>query len=232
VNSKFLILIASLVLANPLVARDRAIPFTDSKEVNLLTLLPTPPAVDSPRTKAELETVLATQNHRTATEASLAMADATENVWRFANVVADPKFKAENLPVFSAFFTRVVATESAVVDPAKDSWKRPRPHMVDSRVKPIVKLSTSGSYPSGQTTVGTLMGIVLAQMLPENRTNILARAWAYGQNRVIAGIHYPSDIEAGRLSGTAIAAVLATHSDFNNEFQAAKAELRAVLGLR
>jgi acid phosphatase (class A) len=104
--------------------------------------------------------------------------------------------------------------------------------MVDSRVKPIVKLSTSGSYPSGHTTVGTLMGIVLAQMLPENRTNILARAWAYGQNRVIAGIHYPSDIEAGRLSGTAIAAVLATHSDFNNEFQAAKAELRAVLGLR
>ena len=227
-----LILAVFFVASASFAAETKAVPFTDNKEVNLLNLLPNPPAQDSAKTKAELEAVFTTQNTRTPAEAAQASADATENVWRFADVINDPKFKAESLPKFSAFFDRVVETEGAVVDPAKDVWKRPRPHMVDPRIKPIVKPSTSGSYPSGHTTVGTLMGIILAQMVPEKKTEILARAWAYGQNRVIAGIHYPSDIEAGRLSGTAIAAVLANHADFNKEFAAAKAELRALLGLK
>jgi acid phosphatase (class A) len=95
----------------------------------------------------------------------------------------------------------------------------------------VVTLSKSGSYPSGHATVGTLMGIELANMLPEKRAAIMARAWEFGQNRVVAGIHYPSDIEMGRISGTVIAQTISTHPDFRQEFDAAKAELRAALGL-
>ena len=43
-----------------------------------------------------------------------------EDVWRFSDVIGNPKFTEENLPKFAAFFDRVVATEGAVVDPAKD----------------------------------------------------------------------------------------------------------------
>jgi acid phosphatase (class A) len=94
-----------------------------------------------------------------------------------------------------------------------------------------VPLSKSGSYPSGHSTVGTLMGIELANMLPEKRAAIMARAWEFGHNRVVGGIHYASDIEMGRISGTVIAQTISTHPDFKDEFEAAKAELRAVLGL-
>jgi acid phosphatase (class A) len=124
-----------------------------------------------------------------------------------------------------------VETEGAVVDPAKDVWKRPRPHLYSDLVKPIVPLSKSGSYPSGHTTVGTLMGIVLANMVPEKRTAIMARAWEYGHNRVVGGIHYASDIEAGRIAGTVIAQTIMTHDDYKTEYEGAKAELRAALGL-
>lgn len=219
-----------ICLAAPALAQD-AKPFADATEIDLLTLLPPPPSIDSPRMKAELGEILMLQVTRTPELAERAVADADEDVWRFADVIDNPKFAKENLPKFSIFFDRIVATEGAVVDPAKDTWKRPRPHLYSDLVKPIVKLSKSGAYPSGHTTVGTLMGIVLSNMVPEKKAELMARAWEYGHNRLVAGIHYQSDIEAGRIAGTVIAETIRTHEDYKVEYEAAKEELRAVLGL-
>ena len=214
----------------PVFAED-AKPFTDAKEVNLLDLLPPPPATDSAKTREELGEILTIQVTRTKEMEARAIADAEENVWRFSDVIDNPKFTKENLPKFSAFFDRIVETEGAVVDPAKDVWKRPRPHIFSDLVHPVVPLSKSGAYPSGHTTLGTLMGIVLSNMLPEKRDALMTRAWEYGWNRVIGGIHYPTDIEAGRIAGTVIAQTIMTHDDYKTEYEAAKAELRQALGL-
>lgn len=75
------------------------------------------------------------------------------------------------------------------------------------------------------------MGVVLSDMLPEKKQQIMARAWEFGQNRIVGGIHYPTDIEAGRISGTAIAQTIMQHEDYREEYAAAKTELRAALGL-
>ncbi|RUZ74366.1 phosphatase PAP2 family protein, partial [Mesorhizobium sp. M7A.F.Ca.CA.001.14.1.1] len=147
-----------LIVGSAAQAED-AQPFVTNKDVDLTMILPPPPANDSAQTKAELGEVLMLQVTRTPEMVASAVADADENVWRFANVMG-PKFNKETLPKFSAFFDRVVATEGAVVDPAKDIWKRPRPHQLSDLVKPAVKLSSSGSWPSGHATVGTMMGII------------------------------------------------------------------------
>jgi acid phosphatase (class A) len=231
---KFATVLAFLALtafAPVLLHAEDAKPYADNKEINLLMLLPPPPANDSAQMKSELGEILTVQVTRTKAMEERAIADATENVWRFADVVDSPKFNAAALPKLAAFFDRVVETEGAVVDPAKDVWKRPRPHLYSDLVKPVVPLSKSGAYPSGHATVGTLMGIELANMLPEKRAQIMARAWEYGRNRVVGGIHYASDIEMGRISGTVIAQTISTHPDFKQEFEAAKAELRAALGM-
>ncbi len=228
--AKALSLLLVVGLASPVFAED-AKPFADAKEINLLNLLPPPPANDSAQMKAELGEILTIQVTRTPEMAARAVADAEENVWRFSDVIGNPKFTKENLPKFSAFFDRVVETEGAVVDPAKDVWKRPRPHLYSDLVKPIVPLSKSGSYPSGHATVGTLMGIVLSNMVPEKRAAIMARAWEYSHNRVVGGIHYASDIEAAHIAGTVIAETIMTHDDYKSEYEGARAELRAVLGL-
>ena len=224
-------LIAALCLMGAVAARaDEAKPFTDSKEVDLLVILPPPPANDSAQTKAELAEVLTYQVTRTPEMVARAQADVTENVWRFANVMG-PNFTKEKLPKFSAFFDRVVETEGAVVDPAKDVFNRPRPHQLSDLVKPAVKLSNSGAWPSGHATVATLMGVVLSNMVPEKRAEIMARAWDFGNNRVIGGIHFRSDVEMGRIAGAVIAATIMKHDDFKAEFEPAKAELRAALGM-
>jgi acid phosphatase (class A) len=225
-----LALLFVLGASQPLLAADDAKPFATATEIDLTRILAPPPANDSAETKKELAEVLTFQVTRTPEMEARAKADAEENVWRFADVMGS-KFNKEALPKFAAFFDRVVATEGAVVDPAKDFWKRPRPHQLSDLVKPAVKLSNSGSWPSGHATVGTLMGIVLSDMVPEKRAQIMARAAEYAHNRVVGGIHYASDVEMGKVSGSVIAAIIMQHDDFKAEFAEAKEELRGDLGM-
>jgi len=216
-------------VASPARAED-AKPFITAHELDLTKFLAPPPANDSAQTKAELAEVLTLQVTRTPEMVARAQADAEENVWRFADVMG-PKFTKDQLPKTEAFFARIAETEGAVVDPAKDVWKRPRPHLYSDLVKPVVPLSKSGAYPSGHATVGTLMAIVLSNMVPEKRAELMARGWEYANNRVIGGIHFRSDIEAGRIAGSLIAEAIWSQPDFTAEYDAAKAELRAALGL-
>ncbi|MBI1776293.1 MAG: phosphatase PAP2 family protein [Proteobacteria bacterium] len=231
ITSFFAILfLASRLLSGASVHAEGARPFITAEDLDLLVLLPPPPRNDSAQTKAELGEILILQVTRTSDMEARAKADVAQEIWRFADVMG-PQYAKDALPKFARFFERVVTTEGAVNDPAKDVWKRPRPHLYSDLVKPTVPLSKSGSYPSGHATVGTLMGIVLSNMVPEKRAEIMARAWEYGHNRLVGGIHYASDIEAGRIAGSVIAATIMTRSDFQTEFAAARAELRAALGL-
>jgi len=87
------------------------------------------------------------------------------------------------------------------------------------------------SYPSGHATVGTVCAILLANAVPEKREELFARGREYGSSRVIVGAHYPTDVEAGRITGTVAAAVLLQNPLFQRDFAAARAQLRAQLQL-
>src|SRR5579862_4202 len=156
---KLVALLAFIALLAPVnLYAEGAKPFSDDKEINLLLLLPPPPAPDSIQTKEELAEILRLQVTRTKQMEARAIADASQSVWRFEDVMSTPKFTAAALPTFAAFFDRIVATEPAVADPAKAVWKRLRPHLYSDLVHPVVPLVKSGSYPSGHATVGTLIG--------------------------------------------------------------------------
>ncbi|HTD04606.1 phosphatase PAP2 family protein [Undibacterium sp.] len=223
-------LLAIGVASSPLSFAKEGKPFITAKDLDLTRLLPPPADRDSPQTKLELAEVLNFQVTRTPDMVARAQADAVENIWRFSDVLG-ARFNKDKLPKLNAFFIRVLASEGPVTDPAKDFWKRPRPHQYSDLAKPVVKLSSSYSYPSGHATAGTLMGIVLANMVPERRAEIMQRAYEYANNRIVAGIHFRSDVDAGRMAGTLMAATLMTHDDFNAEFDTARSELRAELGL-
>ncbi|TIM95277.1 MAG: phosphatase PAP2 family protein, partial [Mesorhizobium sp.] len=70
-----------------------------------------------------------------------------------------------------------------------------------------------------------------SDMVPEKRAEIMARASKYAHNRVVGGIHFASDVEMGRISGSVIAAVLLNRDDFKAEYEVARAELRSDLGM-
>ena len=212
-------------------AADEAKPFITSQELDLTKYLPAPPADDSAQTQAELKELLQIQATRTPEQEKAAIADAEENVWRFADVMG-PDFDAAKLPKTAALFDRIVATEDVVDDHAKKAFNRPRPYMLDEQIHPLLKKSKSGSWPSGHSTIGYLMATVLGEMVPEKRNALFTRAAGYAENRLVAGFHYRSDTVMSRTGAALIAQKMEEQPDFKTEFDAAKAELRAQLGLK
>jgi acid phosphatase (class A) len=97
---------------------------------------------------------------------------------------------------------------------------------------PAAETSYSPSYPSGHATVGAMMAILLAQMVPERRDVLFAHGWKYGEARVVSGVHFPSDVEAGRILGTMLVGVMQQDRRFRADLRAARAELRSVLDYR
>jgi acid phosphatase (class A) len=203
----------ALLISGTAFAKEGEAPFLSPDAVDLAAILPPPPAQDGPVTQAEI-----TEIHRAASTASpaekdQAAVDAKEEVFLFTNVMG-PNFTPDRLPLAVKFFAAVGDTEGEFVGPAKKIFGRPRPPLADP-------------------TIGTgyLQAIVLAQMVPEKRAAIFQRAAEFGQHRVVCGVHYPSDVEAGKLSAFAISAALLKNAAFQEQFAPAKAELRKVLGL-
>lgn len=219
---------AMLINIAPSFAEDSA-PFITDADVALLDLIPTPPAKDSDVTKAEIAAFHAMEATRTDEQAKFAIADDEETVFRFLDGMG-MKLDPAKVPMAAKFFERVAATEGATVDPAKKLWARPRPPVVDATIKPLIKLSSSGAYPSGHATLGILLGITLSKMIPEKKDAFMARAIQYGQSRFVVGVHYQSDLEASKMAGAAIGNAMLHNADFLKEMEAAKIELRAAMG--
>jgi len=95
-----------------------------------------------------------------------------------------------------------------VIQAGKSSFKRPRPFLLEPRIEPVVDKPPNDAYPSGHSMWARTVGLLLADMLPEHREKIMARSDEYAFNRVVAGVHYPSDVESGKLAATALAAFL------------------------
>jgi len=219
-----------VLLASPSFAYEAA--YVGPEQVDLAKLLAPPPAPQSQEQQLDLEEVLLAQERRTPQQADRAVADNNTSVYRIAQEVLGPNFTSARVPKFDAFYKRVVEDTRVVSDASKNTWNRPRPYKVSSAVKMIGELPrTVGSYPSGHSMRGYMAAIILANMAPEKSAGLFGRGREYGMNRVVVGVHFPTDVEGGRIGATAITAAFMQNEKYKKDFAEAKAELRQALGL-
>lgn len=137
-------------------------------------------------------------------------------------------FTPENYPLTKAVFDRVLAPLGASTSVAKERYGRLRPFEADASIIPcaenVARLRGNGSYPSGHAAFGWAWALVLAELNPGRADAILARGREYGDSRIVCGVHYPSDVEAGRVIGAAAIARLHAEADFRAALEAARAE--------
>ena len=133
-------------------------------------------------------------------------------------------------PNLHALLGRIMADARPFIDPGKDHYARPRPFV---RMKGNIcvpktdSLVKSGSYPSGHSTASWAWGLIFAELAPDRAIEILSRARAYSESRVVCGVHYPSDISAGRLNGSALFGALQASPEFRADMEKARAEIAA-----
>lgn len=198
--------------------------------VSLAALLMAPPKHDGAQTKAELQELLRLQELRTSQQIEHVRGDDHRTVERFLGGMG---IKLEQLSDASIRFFDCIgfAVEKAVRD-AKTTFMRTRPYRLhENKLHTLKKLSDrdSTSYPS-HATYGTVVGLVLVEMVPEKREEIYRRIQDYGYSRLVSGAHFRSDVYAGNIAGAAIAASLLNQEVFRSQLKEVKVELRKAIG--
>ena len=206
--------------------------YFDPVVLNLVDLIPPPPEADSAANKAELAELHKIEKARTPAQIAAAKSDeAEEDLFAF-NTVLGAGFNPAALPVTAELGVHVKNEQSVAGGALKSTFQRPRPYQTDKTLHPVCAVTTAAnSYPSGHALTGYLEGFTLAEILPEKRAEFLARADEYAHNRLVCGVHYPSDIEESRRIAYAVFGYMMATPKFQHDLAAARAEMRAKLGL-
>ena len=88
---------------------------------------------------------------------------------------------------------------------SKYTYNRPRPSEFDAAVEAVIPVPNSPSYPSEHAAVAGAASEVLAYLFPESADAFREKAEQAGQAFVLAGVQYPSDVEAGLELGRQVA---------------------------
>ena len=99
-----------------------------------------------------------------------------------------------------ALYDNLVATWDA-----KYAYWAIRPFMLDETVSPLFVTPNHPSYPAAHASIGGAMETVLGALFPRDAEHFAQMADDESWSRLWAGIHFRSDIEAGRALGRSVA---------------------------
>jgi hypothetical protein len=171
--------------------------------------VPPPDANDSPETRQELDDLVALQEKtedRARRKDDIAK-QKNDIITPFARVLLreselEDERKDRPLLLFFPPRSRELAEGMKelvryVIAFYKAQFNRPRPFQIDARIKPMIADPGHPAYPSGHSTQVHLIALVLSEVLPHARGQLMEVAKEVATNREWAGVHYPSDTAAG-----------------------------------
>jgi len=183
-------------------------------------LFPPPPRPGSDTDQADLKVLREWQAKRTTAECSRTRAEARGDFGSlFGNV---SPFSKPLPPEVAAFFKRVHGDLDYAVGTVKERYQRPRPFLRGQGFEPCIDIIGGYAYPSGHAANARLFALILSELVPERRAEFMARADEAALDRVIGGVHYPSDIEAGKRLAEEIYAALRNNRAFRRDVQSLK----------
>jgi acid phosphatase (class A) len=183
--------------------------------------LPPPPAPGSDDAKADIAIVLWLQRTRSVADEERARRDVGLGLAAFAPALGDG-FASASHPRTAALIDRAHAAATAPIRGAKARFGRVRPYDADRRVEPLDREDTP-SYPSSHATRGLLVARILGELSVGRAGALLDAGRRVGHDRVLAGVHYPTDVLAGQRLGDALADALLADRAFRAELEAVRA---------
>jgi len=206
--------------------------FLTADEVpNSLKILPPPPAETSVAFLSDKADYEAGRVLKDKAREELAARDADYNdITQIFSVAYGQEISPQHTPALYSLLQKVLQdSHDHAMKAAKNHYMRLRPFVLykDPTCTPAFdeKMKGTGSYPSGHASFGWAAALVLAEINPARQSEILQRGYDFGQSRVICGAHWQSDVDSGRLMGSAVVAALHNNAAFMTALGQAKAEL-------
>jgi acid phosphatase (class A) len=167
--------------------------------------------------------------------------DANKSTDYFLKIFIDPlnisdrdKTKIKNATV--DIVTKVVIDAAKSTGKAKEKYHRERPYAFYNKASCTGDDASSKkaylSYPSGHSIRGITVARVLAKILPKFREQLLARGTRYGDNRVICGAHWQSDIQASRVLSGFVITKLQKNDKYKKDLEQAKRKIGTIKSLQ
>lgn len=202
---------------------------SDAARPDTIKILPAAPVAGSARYAADRTTYLETRSLKDSPRWTLAIHDADEKtvLKDFACAVGAD---LTGQPKLTALLSRVRTDVRQAVDAPKNLQKRLRPFLIDKGPTCVAQddgIEKTYDYPSGHTTWGWTVALLLAELAPEKATDILVRGRAFGESRLICGVHNLSAVEAGRTNASAVVAALHGDPAFRRDLEAVRKEVEA-----
>jgi acid phosphatase (class A) len=208
--------------------------FLDADErPDSLLIVPPPPREGTAAYRADIDAHRALRALRNTPRWQLAAADANVQFPRAASIFAcalGVQVTGTDTPHLYRLLQRAMVDAGQSTVRAKDAYARERPLAVYDQ--PIcvpdeaARLRRSASYPSGHAAAGWAWALILAELAPDRADPILRRGYEFGLSRAVCGVHWLSDIDAGRTVGAAAVARLHADEEFRAELEHARLELQ------
>jgi acid phosphatase (class A) len=225
---------AILAVSSALAVGGKAAPaIDDGGWINRITvdrLVPPPPAAGSRTEEDEIAEIHRVQARATPEALAAAKHDNDVEDATIFTAVIGPNWNIAKLPKTAFLIQRIMYVDRPDSGSAKRFYHRSRPWIVDPTIHTCAAHDpgpAQDSYPSGHTMLGFELAVVLASLIPEKAQALLARAENYGENRILCGFHFRSDVTAGQQFGTVLAVEMLQHPRFHGWFLEAREELIA-----
>ena len=190
---------------------------------------PPPSGSAASRDMAEL---LAVQARRTPHDCAVANAAAELSIFDPFTEVFGKQTTAEAYPATTRLLAALVEDTFIVTAEAKAVYDRARPDAINRRVHPCIVQPKTSAYPSGHGLFIYTAAEAFAALVPERRAAIFASADTFAYQRIVGGIHFPSDASASRTAAALYYARASADPAFGPAFAAARQEFRGGLALR
>ena len=162
--------------------------------------VPAPP--EQATTRQELRTMKMLTNQLDAkTRDQVAYWDAGSPSYRWIEIalnqfkskpIANPRISRGMSLMNVAIYDAMVAAWNA-----KYTYNRPRASLTDPTLTTLVAVPNSPAYPAEQAVAAGAASAILGYLYPDDAASFEAKAAEAAQSRVLAGVNYPSDVQAG-----------------------------------
>lgn len=167
-------------------------------------LIIVPPPPDDAFTRNEVDYIINLQplrhHYQSAIEAEL-----TDVVYPFTHSL---QLTAASVTALRAFWETLVPDITRVHMYYKAIFNRARPRQYSKKIAPSIAPPGHPAYPSGHSTDSYTLALLLADIWPDRKSQLLSIAFQIAMNREIGGVHYRSDTAAGYLLAQQIVALL------------------------
>ena len=205
--------------------------YLSANDLDGAALIGPPPAPDSPRGRADAQRFEETRSLEGTDRWAKAAADA--DLWggkalKGYACASGLDISPQTTPVTAHILERAEQDVRTIGTPAKDHYGRLRPLIGNDKPVCVPRapwMEINASYPSGHSMTGWAWALILVELAPDQAGPLLEAGKEMGESRVICGMHYPSDVEAGRDLAAAMVARMRANPAFRADMDKARREV-------